>query len=219
MIDWVDEDLTELLDHLNVDRFGVMGWSAGGQYALAVTFRMPTRVTGCAVISGCPPMDEWVIPRDLNRGDRVLSALSARRSWAARACFSTMHFVAAKTPHVIVDIMRKECEPDEAAAIRSLGLWGPTALAEGTRNPQGLVEEYLAMDSAWGFSPEEVSGAVHVFHGTADKVIPPSWGVVIARRVPGAELTSYEGEGHMIGVTRRREVLEWLRVRAPAAGG
>ena len=36
----------------------VIGWSEGGQYALAASFELAGRVTGCAVIAGCPPLDD-----------------------------------------------------------------------------------------------------------------------------------------------------------------
>src|ERR1700722_18825174 len=36
MVDWVATDATTVLGALGVDRFSVMGWSLGGQYARAV---------------------------------------------------------------------------------------------------------------------------------------------------------------------------------------
>jgi pimeloyl-ACP methyl ester carboxylesterase len=46
LLPWVRTDLLPLLDHLEVDQLGVMGWSEGGQYALAATFQLAGRVTG-----------------------------------------------------------------------------------------------------------------------------------------------------------------------------
>src|ERR1700712_4650984 len=34
ILSWAESDLVELVDQLGIDRFSVMGWSEGGQYAL-----------------------------------------------------------------------------------------------------------------------------------------------------------------------------------------
>ena len=44
VLDWA-QDVAELLDQLDVDRFAVMGWSMGGQYAAAVGHALRDRVT------------------------------------------------------------------------------------------------------------------------------------------------------------------------------
>ena len=48
LMSWVGSDLTPLLDQLGIDRFGVMGWSAGGQYAWP-------RPSSCGDASGGAP--------------------------------------------------------------------------------------------------------------------------------------------------------------------
>ena len=61
-----------------------MGWSEGGQYALAATFELAERVTGCAVIAGCPPLDDRATLAQSNHLDRVLATLSRRAPVALR---------------------------------------------------------------------------------------------------------------------------------------
>ena len=47
VLDWA-HDVAELLDQVDVDRFAVMGWSMGGQYAAAVGHALRHRVTRVA---------------------------------------------------------------------------------------------------------------------------------------------------------------------------
>ena len=56
MLDWARTDLTTLLDSLAVDRFSVLGWSEGGQYALAVAHEFAARVDRVAVVAGALPL-------------------------------------------------------------------------------------------------------------------------------------------------------------------
>ena len=51
------EDVRALADHLGIDRFAVMGGSGGGPHALAVTARLPHRVTRATCIVGIVPYD------------------------------------------------------------------------------------------------------------------------------------------------------------------
>lgn len=86
----------------------------------------------------------------------------------------------------------------------------PHSMAEGLRNTAGVIDEYKAFAAPWGFRLEDVSCPVDVWQGSEDKLVPPSWAHEISRRLPHATLHMLEGEGHMIGVTRRAEILRSL---------
>jgi pimeloyl-ACP methyl ester carboxylesterase len=49
--DW-PRDIATLADHLDVERFAVMGASSGGPYALACAALLPDRVAGAGVVCG-----------------------------------------------------------------------------------------------------------------------------------------------------------------------
>ena len=84
LLPWVRADLVPLLDHLELGVVGVMGWSEGGQYALAASFALAGRVTRCAVIAGCPPLDDPATFKQLNRLDHALAVLARRIPMAVR---------------------------------------------------------------------------------------------------------------------------------------
>ena len=210
MLRWVRGDLVGLLDHLSVERLGIMGWSEGGQYALAAAFELPHRVTRCAVIAGCPPLDDPATLRESNRVDRVLSALARRAPLALRGVAAGTHLLSRWAPGVLLRASTHGVPPDEHDAVHAEGGWFPSVLGEGSANPRGVVDEYRAAVAPWGFAPEDVTVAVRVFQGTADAMVPEAWGRRLAARIPDASLVLYPDEGHFISVTRRADVLDWL---------
>ena len=56
MLDWPC-DIAEIADRLGIDKFSVMGVSAGGPYALACAFKIPERLAGCGLVSTLSPGD------------------------------------------------------------------------------------------------------------------------------------------------------------------
>jgi pimeloyl-ACP methyl ester carboxylesterase len=97
--------------------------------------------------------------------------------------------------------------------VKEQGGWLPTALGEGSANSRGVVDEYRAFVAPWGFMPEDLQTPVRIFQGTADPLVPESWGRLLAARIPNASLTLFPDEGHFIALTRRDEVLHWLAAR------
>jgi pimeloyl-ACP methyl ester carboxylesterase len=199
-----------LLEHLEARAIGVMGWSEGGQYALAAAFELGARVSRCAVIAGCPPLSDAATAGQLNHLDRAFSQLARRAPVALRLVGSVLHALSRHAPGVLLRSAVRGMPDAEAEAVRALGRWFPDIMGDGAANPHGLVDEYRALTAPWGFRPEDVTTPVAVFQGTADTLVPEPWGRALAERIPDATLRLYPGEGHFIALTRRRDVLEWL---------
>ena len=58
LLDW-PEDVRQLTESLGIERFAVMGWSAGGPYAAACAARLGDRVTAAALLSSSVPLDAY----------------------------------------------------------------------------------------------------------------------------------------------------------------
>ena len=210
MIPWVRSDVVPLLEHLGVDRLGVMGWSEGGQYALAAAYELGPRVDRCAVIAGCLPLDDASVYPELNPIDRTLIALAQRAPLLLRGYFRATAWLARTSPRLLMRIAIRGLPKSEVDAVTAQGAWLPTILGEGARQPRGGVDEYLAICAPWGFAPEDIGVPVYIFQGGADELVPASWGATLADRIPGAGLMAFPGEGHFIALTRSKEILDFL---------
>ena len=68
--DW-PADVVELADSLGLDRFSVVGWSAGAPYAFACAALIPERLTAAAGTTSAAAM-RYLIPEDPELGDSLL---------------------------------------------------------------------------------------------------------------------------------------------------
>lgn len=206
---WVRDDVTALVDHLGLGPFSVMGWSMGGQYALAVAALLPDLVQRCAVIAGCPPLDDARLA-ELKIVDGMLSVMSRRTPWLAHGSFVTLRTIVSVFPASVRLGVWETTTHDEAAAVAAQGDWMRRIMLEATGDPWGCVDEYLAFAAPWGFSLSDVACPVVLFQGDRDKSVPVPWCERLAAGLDDADVVLLAGEGHMIGLTRRGDVLERL---------
>jgi pimeloyl-ACP methyl ester carboxylesterase len=210
LLPWVRSDLVALLDHLELEEICVMGWSEGGQYALAASFALGGRVSKCAVIAGCPPLDDPATFKQLNRLDHTLAVLARRTPLAVRIVAASNRQLARHFPEMLVRASLRGQPVAEIVRVKEQGRWLPTVLGEGSANSRGVVDEYRAFVAPWGFRPEDLSTPVRIYQGSADPLVPQSWGQLLAERIPHASLALFPDEGHFIALTRREDVLQWL---------
>jgi pimeloyl-ACP methyl ester carboxylesterase len=210
ILNWVRTDLVELVDRLGIDRFTVMGWSEGGQYALAAGYALPARIDRVAVIAGALPLDDPFAFGELNTTDRRLSALSRRAPLLARGYFVTSRILAGASPRVVARVAARTMARVDAAIVEENHEWFAECVVDAAMDAPGAVDEYAAFVAPWGFELEQVTVPVDVYQGDKDTLVPPRWARTMAARLPNSVLHEYSGEGHFIAVTRRAEVLRGL---------
>jgi pimeloyl-ACP methyl ester carboxylesterase len=180
---WAEETVA-LLD---VERFAVVGWSAGGPHALAVAAVAPERVTRAAIVGAMPMWDGVrVLPADVRQAVRV--ARFAPRYVARRLeAWGRLPVPATGAPETDEAYARGRVE-----SFREGGLW--------------LAYELAYLGRPWGFTPADVLAHVSLWWGDADTVCPPSIAHDYARLLPNATLHLVEGT-HQVLFPRWRDIL------------
>lgn len=186
--DW-PTDVAELLDQLEVDRFAVMGWSAGGPYAAACAHVLADRTTALALVASTIPSDWDDEGNHLNRMDRTLLALSGRAAPVDRGIFALLHAAAHRAPKAFAK---------QSGATGDLATVLPEAVADGLVDTKGVVEDYRVFGAPWGFRPEDLTVPTSVWQGDADELVPPAWGARLADAIDGAELHVVAGASHFL---------------------
>lgn len=199
LTDW-PSDVSALADAMGLDRFGVMGTSGGGPYALACASALPSRVAAAAVLAGLGRVAEPARPPGLRGFSRLFLGLALRAPWCLPAVCAPVS-LALRTSAPDLYLRRFAwglCAKDRAALADGLvreamlGAFRESAAA-GYRGP---CHDLLVAARPWGFDPASIRVPVRFYHGDMDPVVPLEMSQELAVLIPGAVLHVPPGEGH-----------------------
>ena len=198
LLDWPG-DVAQLADAIGLECFAVLGWSAGGAYALACAHRLGQRITAVGIVAGMAPLERAEMIGELGmRADRLLFSLAGRAPAVAALGLG----VAGRLPRkVIRAALRRDLRSDsdrEIIAAASLAESTDFFLEAFRQGPRGIVEDYRVTGGPWGFRPEEIRADVFLWHGAEDNLLPLRHARALAARLPNARLDVLPDRGHFL---------------------
>jgi pimeloyl-ACP methyl ester carboxylesterase len=199
-------DVAALADYLGLDRFAVVGVSAGGPHALACAVALGDRVRRVAVASMPGPLDEvpgaWAaLP------ERIRIAAERARVDPARAVRGVVRYMQgyAAEPAIYLD-----GGPPADRAVIGDPRWREMLLADVAEalraGAEGFADDMVALWRPWGFQLDEVPAGVRIWHGAQDTRGAADFECLRAR-LPGARATVWADQGHYGAVPGWSELL------------
>jgi len=189
-------DLIRMLDHLDIRRADVLGYSQGGAVALQIAHDHPERVRRLVLVNA-------FAHNGLTLRERLENLISL---WALRLLGTgTLARIAARA----VAREGKPLTPDQVRRLREM-------MASSNRSCS--VEEMRAMITfdARGWL-EGIPCPALVIRGSEDTAVPRPHGEMLAGGIPDAQLVVIEGAGHALVWTHPQELVEeverWLKNR------
>lgn len=208
------DDIREVADKLGLQHFGLVGLSGGGPYVLAVANDMPERVIAAAVFGGVAPS----VGPDAPEGGHVARAVPVQRylSWIRKPLgkvlsggILSLHPFAKQ----VYDTMLRFAPEQEANMLgrEDLRAMFLDDLLRGSKTGvQSIVNDIILFARPWGFSLGGIQVPVHFWQGTEDLIVPPEHAEALANSIPGAGFTMCEGAGHLAGLDRTVEALDFI---------
>ncbi len=211
LLDW-PADYVELADQLGLPPCPVVGWSAGGKYALALGFGAPDRVTTIGLAGSPGPRDQVpgaldeLSPEDqaaveLLARDRAagLAAISKICAWYADDGWETIF---AESWGDADD--RLLAQPDVLDPMKAL-------LREGARQGSaGFASDEAVALTPWAFSVADIRQPVHVWVGESDLQVGRAHADYLAASIPRATLVTFPAAGHLFPISHWGEMLAAL---------
>ena len=215
------DDVRDIADHLEIDRFGVLGRSGGGPHALACAALLPDRVTrACALVSLAPPdavgLDWFEGMTDANVAEYKSAATDPDRL-AADLIATAAKIRADPASHITT--LGPEMPEADRRVVADAGIRAKLArnFAEAVRHSaDGWIDDALAFASPWDFDVSTIRVPVLLWHGAKDVFSPVSHTHWLADRIPGAIRTILPGKAHFGALEVVPDVLSWLIRPIPA---
>jgi pimeloyl-ACP methyl ester carboxylesterase len=206
-------DVEALTEALGVERFMVIGVSAGGPYALAAAHALGDRVLRVAVCSSLSPL--CAPHRTPGMPARIGLALSALAAWP-RACVTVGDLllpVIRRHPGLLHRVIAAHAAPSERDRLADPAerlAAGSSFLDATAYGVGGMVDDYVTYSRPWGFRPADVDAEVHVWHGANDPLVPVEHALQLAVELPHCRVFVDPEEGHHFFRRRLGEILETL---------
>ena len=213
----VGEDLVVLLDRLEVEDVALLGWSAGGLFALGAASVLGDRVTAACLVGTLPPVEAYADPT-------VVAALGpARRPLVELAAEIPAGELAAEVaPYLVPDPITADLALEhvreqagergraELAAVRDAEERLAAALVASVRGGRDGLRRDVELQLAPGLDLGSVRATVRTVHGTEDPASPPEVGTWLVRHLPKAVLDIVPSAGHHLLFPRWAELLGGL---------
>jgi pimeloyl-ACP methyl ester carboxylesterase len=216
--DW-PQDVAELAHALEIARFGVVGVSGGGPYALACAWRIPERLSVVASISGVAPMPGTGGIPTLQRQDHAALELLRNVPWLRRPLMVLGGFAWRRFPARMYRRLEALCPPADRLVLarpdvaRALITGVQEAFRESSR---GAADELRLFIRPWGFPLEEIALPVHLWHGARDTLVPCVAAQRLARSIPNCRVEVIPDGGHYLVYEILDDLLLTLRRKVEA---
>lgn len=205
----VADDLAAVLDHLGIERVGVLSWSTGAIHALAFAGTHPDRCRRVVLAAPLVPADAYDDPTVLDGSD------DARRLFADAHRGMDPGDVGAElapwlVPPVIDDATARAMMAGSIAALADIaGAEEQLALAVRASVAAGMTgveRDIAAQATRLDALLDRITATVSVHVGADDAVTPPSMARWIGRRLD-VRPRVHDGVGHELAIRRWADLL------------
>jgi pimeloyl-ACP methyl ester carboxylesterase len=190
------EDVLVVLDALDIDRCAVLGWSSGGQIALACAAVAPQRVAVAGVVASTAPT-----PFDGDAGAVAQDMLPFVAPEGLDAALALEHIREAKSDVYLRDL-------DSIPGLTGqLALAMQVAIANGS---SGAEFDLRNLMTPWDFDLGAIEVPVSLWYGALDDVVDPAIGTALAAALPNSSLKIIEDASHLLLLTQWTTLLDSL---------
>lgn len=195
------QDVAVVADARGDKRFGVLGISCGGPYALACAYEWPARVRYTGLMAGVGPMER----PDAKRGQlpmlRMLFALARLHRALPAPILALDRALFLRDPdRALASLAKLLTPPDRELLARDPEARATFAASFVDAYRQGIggaLDEARLIALPRGFAPEAIRAPVHVYQGALDRHVPPAMGRYLAQALPQGRLHFHTASGHL----------------------
>jgi pimeloyl-ACP methyl ester carboxylesterase len=212
LLDW-PQDVSEFADALGMDRFAVLGFSAGGPYALICAHKIPHRLTRVGIADSAPPMHLSEINAAAPGMLRTNYWLACHAPAALSLMFRMFWWFSRRNSDAFLKMaLQQSCQADkDILAQPDIYTVFDEVWKENLRiDCWGYILDTEILMKEWGFRLSDIQMAVYLWQGEADVNIPTVWARYMAKELPNCRATFFPDEGHFALFPHWKEIFQGL---------
>ena len=188
-------DLRPLLDHLEIDRFGILSQSGGTPYGLATAASLRDRVIAISLLGAFAPTDDPASVAELGKEPRTGVKLARRAPWLLRLALWPMARSARRDPEKLARKVARTLPAADQIVLEDPRIWKihVEATAEILHCLGAIAREIGLLARPWGLDLAEVEAPAAFWSGELDEVHPTSQSERIAAALGGAPIHVVQG--------------------------
>lgn len=209
ILDW-PVDVVGVVESLGISRCSVLGFGAGGGYALACALRIAHRLRSVGVVSGLVPPGSVGAAEVMTSDQRTLGRfahylpflIDRRVRQVARQVVTGSDRLIERELTGLADIDRQHLQ-DGSRRAHHLG----SLRAAFRKGDRGVADDLLLAHRPWGFSLGDIPMVVNLWFAGRDGRVLPAAGRLLSGLLARSEARVYPDEGHYSLVWNRLEAL------------
>jgi pimeloyl-ACP methyl ester carboxylesterase len=218
-------DVNYLTDYLGIERFAIVGFSAGGPYAITYAAMFPERVTR-VIVTGSPSLPYPNLDEYYKGLQKVIAWLEMKvphigmwffkrfRNVLLKAAKDPGEFLESKEGKEYLETISKDDVRflfTNQSIMKGLFRSAKEFFCQGDDGVKSWYEEILLFMKGWDMDLSQIpTGLVHIWHGTTDKNVLVADAYRNEKAIPGAHLEIFEGKGHFLWLDNLEKLVETL---------
>ncbi|WP_086930075.1 alpha/beta fold hydrolase [Agarilytica rhodophyticola] len=195
------KDVDELLTHLDLQRFYLLGHSSGGPYAAGIAHFLKEKCIALSLVSSMAPIihlsDIKFVKPPMSR---LLMGFAKNTPRIYRTFFNTVLKTAfANSLDYIQMYVQNWSEYDRKLATQKNVLDSITRCFRQAvkSDPFGLINESIVLTKPWGFELQELAVPTYIWRGEDDRAVPQNLAEKLFS-IPGHQARTIPRGGHLI---------------------
>lgn len=209
LLDWPD-DINQIAESLKIDRFYLLGWSAGGPHALACAYKIPEKIIAASIVCGLAPPNRpnpfegykgflWlmmVLGRKYPKLVYIFRKLAAKQINKSSSKFGDKF---------VKSLPKVDQIAFENKAIKDMLV---ADIKEGYKQGgDGPARDDIIINFPWNFDIREIKTLINIWQGDMDNNVPLNQGKYQAELLPNNQLHILKNKGHMLLLDEWKAIL------------
>lgn len=208
-------DVKQLIEYLEINKFSVVGMSAGAPFALAIAYLYPENIYKTSIISGFAPFNNES-KKHLSKEVKLMLNLAKTFPFLLKIVLKIQVIKLGKNPKKAVnDFLKMMSQPDQEILKNDLVMkviinMFKEAYRNGSKGVAYEISNLLVKN--WEFELNEIQVPVTFWQGKKDNNVPFQWAQYMSSKIKESHLKEYPEKGHLLIFEYAKEIFTGLKI-------